>query len=103
VQTFALSARRARELGTGELEGAGGAIAPVVRRGEDEATMRARLVCRLAFSFGCDALDCLRFGFFGGWGGERRGGGRMGKWVLVRDLLSCRHAFPSPVGFGIHA
>ncbi|OBT87190.1 hypothetical protein VE02_04717 [Pseudogymnoascus sp. 03VT05] len=32
------------ELGVGELEGAEGAMAPIVRVGEDEGTMRARLV-----------------------------------------------------------
>ena len=34
------------ELGVGELEGAEGAMAPIVRTGEDEGTMRARLVCK---------------------------------------------------------
>jgi hypothetical protein len=57
VRTFAVSASRAGlvngkknegELGVGELEGAEGAMAPIVRVGEDEGTMRARLVCESA-------------------------------------------------------
>lgn len=39
------------ELGVGELEGAEGAMAPIVRVGEDEGTMRARLVCEFPFFF----------------------------------------------------
>lgn len=49
------------ELGVGELEGAEGAMAPIVRVGEDEGTMRARLVCEfLPFFFSLEEVKVER-------------------------------------------
>ena len=50
------------DIGVGELEGAKFKIEPMRRVGEDDKTMRARLVCMCFLPNTCHKFPCLHFG-----------------------------------------